>query len=798
MKKKSFKKTFWNILFITACPFLFGFQGSGFALEKVLIFPIPQHMELTDDAFAMDESVSIIVPQDKTKNDLFLARFLVRELGDKYGITIKIESQSTIPEGRKVVVMGDIGNPLIKRYILDNKLQITDKNPGPEGYILHVSRNKIVIAGCDNPGAFFGLQSLRQLIAIGNGAEVQGLKVTDWPNLSFRAIRLFVPGPEEITFFERFLRDFMALYKFNKVIIEIPNMRLDSHPELNTGWVDFANELRYSRSNTSIGPNGEQKDSPHYDAGDGFIIEKDKVRDIVNFANENFIEVIPELPSLTHSYYILTRHSELAENPGDKWPDTYCPSNPEVYDLLFEVLDEYIDVIKPKMIHIGHDEWRMPLEVCPLCKGKDYSELFAQDVNEIHNYLSDKGIKVAMWGDHLLESVRNIGPREALTATGEKYLIPGGLRPSVVRNSIPKDILIFNWFWDDQEKDIELQEFGFTQFYGNFEPNIDHWEERMKKIDVVGGAPSSWASTNECNFGKDQMFDFLGCANLLWSNHTLDLAELSPIVIKLIPYIRSNLSSERIPSEDGNTIQSMDISSHFNLASDPNVFNIDLSKLKTGAVYCRTKQFNIITSDDESGKCAIAVGSQGIEENPLPSEIKGIPINDDVSSLLFLHACAFPAGNYKAFYSIFNFFDTSDLLGYYEVIYADGFKAIIPIQYGVNILEWNAKPEKIPVKIFGEGIIQNTYCYLADPIQCSSNEKENPITFYVYEWINPRYGKIIKEVKMYGSLHYQSNVAMDEPVMVPLPSNAILLTGISKVIKRDRNLPKLDEENAKQ
>ena len=109
----------------------------------------------------------------------------------------------------------------------------------------------------------------------------------------------------------------------------------------------------------------------------------------MDFASQNFIEVIPEIPSLTHGYYLLTKHPELAEYPGDTWPDTYCPSNPDSYKLMFDVYDEYIEVIKPKMIHIGHDEWwGAPLGVCPRCKGKDYSNLYAQDITKIHDYLA--------------------------------------------------------------------------------------------------------------------------------------------------------------------------------------------------------------------------------------------------------------------------------------------------------------------------------------------------------------------------------------------------------------------------
>jgi hypothetical protein len=791
MKKNLLERFRRMIVLAAVCASLLAFTNKVTGTEKTLIFPIPQEMELTDDVFVLDESVSIIVPREMSERDIFLARFLVRELSDKYRIAIGIEPSENIPDGRKVVVMGAVDNPLIQQYTADEGLSITADDPGSEGYVLHVSSDKIVIAGWDDPGAFFGLQSLRQLMDAGKGTRVQGMEVRDWPNLPFRGIRLYVPGPENIAFFKRFLRDFMALYKYNKVIMEVNCMRLDKHPEVNAGWIEFANELKYSRSNSTEGLLGEEKNSSHYDAGDGFIIEKDDVRDIVDLASENFIEVIPEIPSLTHGYYLLTRHPELAEYPGDIWPDTYCPSNPASYELMFDVYDEYIEVIQPKMIHIGHDEWRMPLDVCPLCKGKNYPDLFAQDVNRIYNYMSDKGIKVAMWGDHLLESVRNSGPREGISSTGVKYQKPGGIPPSLVKGSIPKDILIFNWFWVEQSRDTELHDFGFTQLYGNFKPNISNWDDRIQKIDLAGGAPSSWAATNEINFGKDLLTDFLGCANLVWSTHTIDQTDLAAIVLELMPSIRSNLSAARVPSEDGDAVEPIDISSHFNLANDSKVFNVDLSTLKTGEVHSRAKVFNLAQSAKEAGKCVIAVGSVGTEENPLPAEIKGIPVNEDVSSLIFLHACALPAENQKAYYNIPDFFDTPDMLGWYEVVYEDGFKAIVPVQYGVNILEWNPGGEDRFDRREGRtGSAQNAYCYMADPVLCSSNEKDNPITFFAFEWVNPRFGKIIKEVNVYGSLNYQSTQRAGNPETRPMPINAILLTGISKVIKREPYIAK--------
>jgi hypothetical protein len=765
--------------------------GALMSMDQPLIFPIPQQMQMTSESFLLDESILIATPKNASTKDIYLARLLVKELSNKYGIALKIQSVDEIPAGKRVVLMGTLSNPLIKKYCADKKIAITKQNPGTEGYILNVTRNLIVIAGWDDQGAFFGLQSLRQLVQSGNGKFVKGVAIRDWPNLPFRAIRMYVAGPDNIAFLKRFMSDFMALYKYNKIIIEFNCMRLDNHPEVNTGWQEFVKYMQYTRSNSSQGLYGEEKNSSHYDAGDGYIIEKETVRELVKFANDNFLEVIPEIPSLTHAYYLLTKHPELAEYPGDTWPDTYCPSNPESYKLMFDVYDEYMEVLHPKMVQIGHDEWwGAPIGVCPLCRGKDYSKLFAQDVSKLHDYFAKKGIKIGMWGDYLLESVREKGTQKRTSSTGVKYETPGALPPSVVRNMIPKDILIFNWFWVDENKEMELNNFGFKQVYGNFTPNISNWDERIKKIDLAGGAPSSWAMTNEFNFGKDIMLDFLGCANLLWSKHTIQPIDLPPIVWELMPSIRASLNGKRIPSKDGNLVQPVDISSKFNLSKDSKVFNIDLKKIMSGEVKAETKVFNLAGETGLSAKSVIAVGAEGKEKNPLPSKVEHIPINEDVSSLIFLHASALPAGNQKAYFNIPNSFDSPDLLGWYEIVYEDGLTETIPLQYGVNIMEWNPGGFKSLDTLEGEtGAPQKAYCYQADPVNCSSDTSN--IRFFSFEWVNKRFGKVIREVNLYGSEHYQAlQQDYGQVETAPMESNAILLAAISKVKKRDPYKPK--------
>ena len=188
--------------------------------EKTLIFPIPQELEKNGERFVLNEEVLILIPQHATESDLILARFLVREFSDKYGIALNIKHVSNIPDDDgRYIIMGVIDNPLVNSYCKQKGIEITRESPGKEGYVLEVNKNKAIVAGWDESGAFYGLQSLRQLVHEADGFELVGVHVRDWPSTPFRGIRLYIPGPEHISFFKRFLRDFMALYKFNKVII---------------------------------------------------------------------------------------------------------------------------------------------------------------------------------------------------------------------------------------------------------------------------------------------------------------------------------------------------------------------------------------------------------------------------------------------------------------------------------------------------------------------------------------------------------------------------------------------------
>jgi hypothetical protein len=742
-----------------------GLSATRLAVARPLIFPEPREVEARSDRFSLEQSVPVLLPKEASGDDLLLARFLVAELSDRHGVALETKRTSTVPAGGRFILMGSVGNPLVREYL--QRRGVGAEVSAPEGYLLEVDANSVVIAGADGAGAFYGLQSLRQLIE-GQGTHkwIQGIRVRDWPFKPFRGIKLYLPGHENIAYFKRFVRDVMALYKFNTMILEVDAaMRFARHPELNAGWLELGRDLNYTRRDRSWGPGRQFQDSANADTADGEVLEKSEVAELVAYARQHHIEVIPEIPSLTHSYYLLTRHRELAEITDAEWPDTYCPLAPGVYSLLFDVLDEYIDVMNPRMVHVGHDEWRMPWGICPLCKGKDPRELFAQDINKIHDYLSKKGIRMAIWGDHLIEPLRGKRIKKVSNPEGTPYEMPGALSPEQVKRLIPRDILIFNWFWDDSQEgqgepdDIAVEEWGFQQVYGNFQPNILNYGRRAARRSVIGGAPSSWAAGNEFNFGKDLMFDFLGCAQLLWSTREPLQDQLSETVQRLLPGVRRNLSAKPFPS-DNDPVIPVNIEASLNAASVP---GLSLDALRVGRVVAGRKTFELARQVDNR---VVAVRTGG-------SESPCIRIGEDVSSIVFLHASARPADNIPAYDGTWNYADTADLLGWYEATYEDGFVQTIPLRYDVNILEAG----------WGKSHVPNNLACEAELVDCGGPSRDR-ITFFAYEWINPRPGIRVREIRLKGSLEFKN--VLDHAT----PQNEILLAGVSVVKKRTPPEPK--------
>ena len=403
-----------------------------------------------------------------------------------------------------------------------------------EGYDITLAANRIAIRYADERGAIYAAVTLRQLSECGELTEGH---LADAPDCAFRGYRVFLPGRNSLAEF-RAMVDFIVYYKYNHISLEVGGaMEYKRHPEINARWAEFvADTHRYSGRTHEI-QDGYQwaKNSIHTDNGDGDILTQDEVREIIAYCRARGLEVYPEVPSLSHTDYICMAHPEIAERQDDPYADTYCPSNPRSYELMFDVIDEVIDVFAPKIVNIGHDEF-YSMCVCDECRKRRPQDVFSEDVIKIHDYLAARGIQTAMWCDKLLPVI------------GKNGVGYGGAGTDHVRDwapvhahiqypptfqcqsMLPRDILMIHWFYGfGMQYDLVLHTHGYPMIFGNMAVSeVENWRLR-RQFGLRGGCWSNWGSNHpEYMQRNNQYLNLVMGAYAMWSRD-YDSAELGAL-----------------------------------------------------------------------------------------------------------------------------------------------------------------------------------------------------------------------------------------------------------------------------
>ena len=184
-------------------------------------------------------------------------------------------------------------------------------------------------------------------------------------------------------------------------------------------------------------------------------ITRDGARRFAALCRKLGIRLIPEFQSLGHqswkaeTFPLLTVYPQFDLTPG-AFPNNdgiYCrewdPLNPEVWRIVFKLMDEIIDAFRADAIHVGMDEvFLLGSEKSPSTKGKDPGTLFAKAVNELHRHLVHKRrVEMLMWGDRLIDAAKY--------DYGEWEAAKNGTAAAI--DQIPKDIIICDWHYEPRE-----------------------------------------------------------------------------------------------------------------------------------------------------------------------------------------------------------------------------------------------------------------------------------------------------------------------------------------------------------
>ncbi len=407
-----------------------------------------------------------------------------------------------------------------------------------EAYALTVTDEAICLYGNSKNGLIYAVSTLKQLL---KGDALAPMTLYDYPDKDIRGYRIFTPGHEENTAFKDMV-DQLIDYKYNTIIMEIGGaLEYKSHPEINAHWVEFCKEVHQSPNESrriQHQTHPWHKNSIHADNGCGSFITQDEMREIIAYCEERGFSVYPEVPSLGHCDYLVMAHPEIAERENDTYPDTYCPSNPKSYEILFDILEEIIDIFKPKYLNIGHDE-TYTLSICPRCRHKSPVDLYVEDITKINDFLNARGVTAMMWCEKMLGNV--------YTMRGDGHISPAGgtgipanemyeatPRLGECAGRIPKNIILLHWYWSIASKDEEdyLRKLGYNILFGNFiAPSLKKYRARAEK--TLGGFVSNWGSFKpEYMQRNGQNFALLSTAYIFW-NHDYDNADQPTLIRKL-------------------------------------------------------------------------------------------------------------------------------------------------------------------------------------------------------------------------------------------------------------------------
>ena len=297
-------------------------------------------------------------------------------------------------------------------------LIIDPKVNGDEAYSILVTPKGVEISGKTAAGVFFGIQALRKSLPVGTAQAINlpAAQLVSNPRFGYRGMHLDCSRHFfSVATVKRYL-DIMALHGMN---------RLHWHLTDDQGWrVEIKKYPRLAevggwRNGTTLGHNSPVNDGIRY----GGYYTQEEIRDIVRYAADRYITIIPEIDMPGHMLGALAAYPELGCTGGPyevwgKWgvtDDILCVGKDHTLQFVKDVLDEVMQLFPGEYIHIGGDESpRVRWQECPLCQqrirdlgikseGKKSAEALLQGwfTTQIQDYLAAHGRRIIGW-DELL------------------------------------------------------------------------------------------------------------------------------------------------------------------------------------------------------------------------------------------------------------------------------------------------------------------------------------------------------------------------------------------------------------
>ena len=418
------------------------------------VIPMPQSITLSnsDNQFVLHSGTLISYTsgnEDMARN----AQFLQTYLTDQLGYTLRVEP-------------GVASEGIVLKLV---------EGQASEGYTITVDADRVLVEATSPAGIFYGIQTIRKAVPVEMGAVV-GLPagiITDAPRFAYRGAHLDVCRHFFSVDSVKTYIDMLVLHNMNKFHWHLTEdqgwrMEIKQFPKLT--------EIGSVRNGTMIRKDWNSNDSIQY----GGFYTQEECREIVKYAADRYITVIPEIDMPGHMVAAVTAYPELGCTGGPYevrtiWgvsEELLCAGNEKVYDFVDKVLDEVMDVFPSKDIHIGGDECpKTEWEKCPKCQSKIKAlglkkddrftaeqKLQAYFTKHVDEYLTKHGRNAIGW-DEILEG----GVSENATVMswrGES----GGIEAARLKHRVimtPNTYCYFDYY---QSKDRDNEPFAIGGF----------------------------------------------------------------------------------------------------------------------------------------------------------------------------------------------------------------------------------------------------------------------------------------------------------------------------------------------
>ncbi|RNI33023.1 beta-N-acetylglucosaminidase [Rufibacter immobilis] len=446
--KQPFFHSVYLFLFLALCQIELLAQDS----QKYAIIPQPQSLTPEKGEFLLNEKTTLLLPVDSAGFKL-AASFLADLVKNAAGYELKYGKAGAKPSKNTVA------------FLVDPNLE------NEEAYTLQVHSKGVQIKSKTAKGAFFAVQTLRQLMP----AEVEGkstqktfpipaVTITDAPRFSYRGVMLDVGRYYFPVDFLRKYIDLLAFYKINTFHLHLTEdagwrMEIKKYPKLQ--------EIAAWRDSTVV---GHAKDKPRkYDGKrHGGYYTQQELKELVKYAQNRFITIIPEIDMPGHSLAALAAYPELGCLKDTTYQvltawaiqkDIFCPHE-TTFTFLEDVLTEVMEVFPSKYIHIGGDEapkdrWKQSAAAQEVIKReglKDEHELQSYFIRRVEKFVNSKGRAIIGW-DEILEG--GLAPNATVMSwRGEK----GGIAAAKQKHDVimtPNTYLYLDYYQTPEARKTE-------------------------------------------------------------------------------------------------------------------------------------------------------------------------------------------------------------------------------------------------------------------------------------------------------------------------------------------------------